>query len=69
MKRWLVALGAVIALGGSWYAWRVYRRIEAPILVGILHSKTGPLAISEQSMIDHSGCFQRSKIEILSAIG
>ena len=27
-------------------------RTEAPIRVGILHSKTGPLAISEQSMID-----------------
>src|SRR5271157_6391201 len=52
MKRWLLALGAVIALGGAWYAWRAYWRVEAPILVGILHSKTGPLAISEQSMID-----------------
>ncbi len=52
MKWWLLALGAVIALGGAWYTWRIYRRIEAPILVGILHSKTGPLAISEQSMID-----------------
>jgi urea transport system substrate-binding protein len=52
MKRWLLALGAVIALGGAWYAWRAYWRVEAPILVGILHSKTGPLAIREQSMID-----------------
>jgi urea transport system substrate-binding protein len=52
MKRWLLALGAVIALGGTWYAWRAYWRVEAPIRVGILHSKTGPLAISEQSMID-----------------
>ncbi len=52
MKRWLLALSAVIALGGAWYAWRVYRRIEAPILVGILHSKTGPLEISERSLID-----------------
>jgi urea transport system substrate-binding protein len=52
MRRWLLALGAVIALGGAWYAWRADRRVEAPILVGILHSQTGPLAISEQSMID-----------------
>ncbi len=42
----------MIALGGSWYAWKTYWRVEAPILVGILHSQTGPLAISEQSMID-----------------
>ena len=52
MKRWLLVLGTVIALGGSWYAWKTYWRVEAPILVGILHSQTGPLAISEQSMID-----------------
>lgn len=52
MKRWLLTLGAMIALGGAWYAWRAYRRVEAPILVGILHSQTGPLAISERSMID-----------------
>ncbi len=52
MKRWMLALGAVTALGGSWYVWRAYWRVEAPIRVGILHSKTGPLAISELSMID-----------------
>jgi len=52
MKRWLLALCAVTALGGSWYLWRAYWRAEAPIPVGILHSKTGPLAISERSMID-----------------
>lgn len=52
MKRWLLALGAVIALGGSWYAWRAYWRVEVPILVGILHSKSGPLEISERSMIE-----------------
>jgi len=52
MKRWLLALGAVTALGGAWYAWRVYWRVEAPILVGILHSQSGPLKISEESMID-----------------
>ena len=52
MKRWLLAFGTVTALGGSWYGLWAYRRVEAPIRVGILHSKTGPLAISEQSMID-----------------
>jgi urea transport system substrate-binding protein len=52
MKRWLLALGTVIALGGIWYAWKAYWRAETPIIVGILHSQTGPLAISEQSMID-----------------
>ncbi len=52
MKRWLLALGAVLALVGAWYAWKVYWRAESPILVGILHSKSGPLEISERSMID-----------------
>jgi urea transport system substrate-binding protein len=53
MRRWLLGLGALIVLGwGAWYAWRVFWPDEAPIKVGILHSRTGPLAISEQSMID-----------------
>ncbi|MFO0891783.1 MAG: urea ABC transporter substrate-binding protein [Isosphaeraceae bacterium] len=53
MKRWLLVLGALLALGfGARYGWSVYRRVEAPIRVGILHSRTGPLEISERSMID-----------------
>ena len=52
IRRLLLALGAVIALGGAWYAWRAYQRIEAPILMGALHSMSGPLEISERSMID-----------------
>ncbi len=52
MKQWLLALGAVLALTGGWYAWKFYWRVEEPILVGILHSKSGPLEISERSMID-----------------
>ncbi|MFO0890907.1 MAG: urea ABC transporter substrate-binding protein [Isosphaeraceae bacterium] len=53
MRRWLLALGALVVLGlGSWSAWSLFWRIEAPIRVGILHSRTGPLAISEQAMAD-----------------
>jgi urea transport system substrate-binding protein len=53
MRRWLLALGLAIGLGlGAWYVWGLFWRIEAPIRVGILHSRTGPLKISEQSMID-----------------
>ena len=52
MKQWVLALGAVIALAVGWYTWRAYWRVETPILVGILHSKSGPLEISEKSMID-----------------
>jgi urea transport system substrate-binding protein len=53
MRRWLLAFGALLLAGwGIWSGWNLFRRIEAPIRVGILHSRTGPLAISEQSMID-----------------
>jgi urea transport system substrate-binding protein len=44
----LLAIGA--AIGGI--AWAFTEGNRPPILLGILHSKTGPMAISEQSMID-----------------
>jgi urea transport system substrate-binding protein len=54
MKRSLIALstlavlGAVIILAVLW----LRGQVEPPIRVGILHSKTGAMQISEQSMID-----------------
>lgn len=56
MKRAWPALGIVLgilaAIGLFWGAWWLFAPRNQPILVGILHSKTGPMAISEQSMID-----------------
>jgi urea transport system substrate-binding protein len=54
MKRWLTALLALIAIGAVtiWAVSWGYARVEPPIHVGILHSKTGAMAISEESMID-----------------
>ena len=50
----LVALAAVIT-AGSLAAWLVTDRLlidRRPIVVGILHSQSGPMAVSERSMID-----------------
>jgi urea transport system substrate-binding protein len=54
MKRWLTALLAlaVISAVTIWAVLWGYGRVEKPIRVGILHSKTGAVAISEKSMID-----------------
>src|SRR5271166_6027809 len=53
MRRWALWLGTLIIVLslGSWYGVNLLWRVERPIRVGILHSKTGPLAISEKSMI------------------
>jgi urea transport system substrate-binding protein len=54
MKRWLTALLALAAISAVTMGavlWR-YGRTDRPIRVGILHSKTGAMAISEESMID-----------------
>src|SRR4051812_9343190 len=53
MKYGLPALIVLIVLALlGWYGRELLWRVEAPIRVGVLHSRTGPLAISEQSMID-----------------
>jgi urea transport system substrate-binding protein len=54
MWRWVMGLLALAVLGtlGFWYGPRLLRRVETPIRVGILHSLSGPLEISERSMID-----------------
>ena len=53
MKRWLAGLIVLIVIGGLvvWLAPDVLWRVESPILVGILHSETGPMATIEKSMI------------------
>jgi urea transport system substrate-binding protein len=53
MKRWLIALFTVAILSGVaiWSAIWFGGQALAPIRVGILHSKTGPMKISEESMI------------------
>ncbi|QEH31891.1 Aliphatic amidase expression-regulating protein [Aquisphaera giovannonii] len=47
----LVGLG-VLAAAGWWGVPYLLWRAEAPIKVGLLHSRTGPLEISERSMIE-----------------
>jgi urea transport system substrate-binding protein len=44
------AVGIVAAIG--WYVRGAIATAAAPIRVGILHSQTGPMAISEKSMVD-----------------
>jgi urea transport system substrate-binding protein len=51
-RLWLAA-GVVITVGClAWLAVDWFKDARKPILVGILHSQTGPMAISEKSMID-----------------
>lgn len=54
MKRWLTALLIVVVLGTaavSMFLW-LRSQVTPPIRVGILHSKTGAMKISEESMIE-----------------
>ena len=54
MKRWvfvLLVLALLTGVGIPTALW-VWNRVEPPIRVGILHSKHGPMEISEKSMID-----------------
>jgi urea transport system substrate-binding protein len=54
MKRWLIALLILVILGAAAIGAAPWLRgqVAPPILVGILHSETGAMAISEKSMID-----------------
>jgi urea transport system substrate-binding protein len=54
MRRWLtllIVLGVLVAVAIG-FGYRFIGRIEPPIRVGLLHSRTGPMAISEVSMIE-----------------
>jgi urea ABC transporter urea binding protein len=54
MRRWLIGVITVAILGGVAAFAAIWLRghVLPPIRVGILHSQTGPMAISEKSMID-----------------
>jgi len=48
----LGALAAALLAAGLFWAPRLIRRVETPIVVGLLHSRTGPLAVVEEPMLD-----------------
>jgi urea transport system substrate-binding protein len=54
MKRSMVVLLMLVILGAAvaWVTPWLRGQVAPPIWVGILHSKSGPMAISEESMID-----------------
>ena len=55
MKRFWLAIAVLLVLGATAFVvcyWLALRFRQKPIVVGILHSKTGAMAISESSMID-----------------
>ncbi|MEI6239763.1 MAG: transporter substrate-binding protein, partial [Planctomycetia bacterium] len=51
-SRWPWLIGAAALAGLGWLAVDRVLIDRRPILVGLLHSQTGPMAISEKSMID-----------------
>ena len=48
----MVLLLVILGASAIWLGPRLVGRVAPPIRVGILHSETGPMAISEKSMID-----------------
>ncbi len=54
MRHWLTALLVLVILSALavWWDPHLLSRAAPPIRVGILHSRTGPMEISENSMID-----------------
>ena len=54
MWRWWLGLvgAALVGALGVWLGPKLWRRAEAPIVVGLLHSRTGPLAVNEKAMLD-----------------
>jgi urea transport system substrate-binding protein len=51
-RRWILLLTIVPLLAAAWFAGDRLLVDRRPIVVGILHSQTGPIAVSERSMID-----------------
>jgi urea transport system substrate-binding protein len=52
LRRWALGLSLMAAAVGGWLALDRLLVDRTPIVVGILHSQTGPMAVSERSMID-----------------
>lgn len=50
--RWLLLAGCAAALGLGWILVEWFVIDRRPIVVGLLHSQSGPMAVSERSMID-----------------
>jgi urea transport system substrate-binding protein len=49
---WLLPVGLALAALAGWYLLDRLLVDRRPIVVGVLHSETGPMAVSERSMID-----------------
>ncbi len=49
---WLTLVGLTVAALAGWFVLDRLLVDRRPIVVGILHSQTGPMAVSERSMID-----------------
>ena len=52
IARWLAIIACLAALGVAWLLLDRFLVNRRPILVGLLHSQTGAMAVSERSMID-----------------
>jgi urea transport system substrate-binding protein len=50
-RRWLLALGIAAGAGLLWFLVQQWLE-QRPIVVGILHSQTGPMAVSERAMVE-----------------
>jgi urea transport system substrate-binding protein len=52
LRRWAVGLLVAALAAAGWFALDRLLVDRSPIVVGILHSQTGPMAVSERSMVD-----------------
>ena len=52
-RGWLLAMVLlIVGAGCAWVGVQAYGKAKDPIRVGLLHSQSGPLAVSEASMVD-----------------
>ncbi len=52
IANWILLLILAAIVPGGWLVLDRWLLVRQPIVVGILHSQTGPMAVSERSMID-----------------